>query len=352
LDVSAAWVWRLLLLAVGAVVLAIVVIELRLVVVPLIVSVFVAAALMPVLARLTALGVPRTAAALVVLAAALAILAGVVALIVPNVAEQVPDLRRTVEQGAADVDRWVDDRFGIDLREATGRIFGGDGVRLGPRILSGAILVAEVLAGLLLTVALSFFALRDGERFAAASLRAVPEDRREVAAAAGRRSWAVIGGYLRGVVVVGLVDAAAIGIGLALIGVPLVFSLMVLTFLGAFFPLVGAVVAGIVAVLVALVSGGVTDALLTLAVVVAVQQIEGDVVAPLVYGRTLSLHPAVILLALTAGGVVAGIAGAAFAVPLAAVVKVAIDEVRGGPGSSLDATPAAATGDASPDVPG
>ncbi|MDQ3357214.1 MAG: AI-2E family transporter, partial [Actinomycetota bacterium] len=126
---------------------------------------------------------------------------------------------------------------------------------------------------------------------------------------------------LSGVVIVGLIDAVFIAIALLVVGVPLVLPLAVLTFFGAFFPLVGAIVAGAVAALVALVTGGVTDALIIVGATVVVQQVEGNVLQPLIMGRQVELHPAVTLLAVTGGGAVAGIVGAFLAVPVAAVTR-------------------------------
>jgi len=339
LDVVAAWSWRLLLLATALVVIGYVVVQLRLVVIPLIVAVFLAALLMPLVDMLERRSpLPRTAATLVVIVAALATLAGIIAWLVPNFVGQLDTLRSSVEQGIRDIETWVDDRFGLSLGEAADRVAGGvGGDTVGDRVVSGAIFVGELLAGLLLAIVLCFFVLRDGPRFSRAAVRWIPAERRDIASAVGRRSWDVVGRYLRGVMITGVVDAVVIGLGLFIIGVPLVFSLMVLTFFGAFFPLVGAFVAGSVAVLVALVANGFTDALFTLALVIAVQQLEGDVVAPVVIGRALSLHPVVIVLALTAGAIVAGIVGAAFAVPLAAVVRAAIDEVRNRSGAETSA---------------
>ncbi|HSL10195.1 MAG TPA: AI-2E family transporter [Actinomycetota bacterium] len=330
LEAGAAYAWRLIVLAIALWLAANVLARLKLVVVPLVVGVFIAALLLPLVDRLDArLPLPRTVWSLLVLVLALAALAGVFTLIVPRFVDQLDELQRSVQEGLRSVEGWLDERLGVSLAQVRDRFVGGiDGGAIGQQVLSGAVLVAELLAGLLLAIVLCFFIVRDGPAFARAAVRWLPEGRRDVGAAIGRRSWAVIGAYLRGVMITGVVDAVAIGIGLWAIGVPLVFSLMTLTFFGAFFPLVGAFLAGTVAVLVALVSGGATDALLTLAVVVAVQQLEGDVVAPLVIGRTLSLHPVVIVLSLTAGAIVAGIVGAAFAVPLAAVIRAAVDEVR------------------------
>jgi predicted PurR-regulated permease PerM len=133
---------------------------------------------------------------------------------------------------------------------------------------------------------------------------------------------------VRGTAIVALVDAVIIGIGLLVIGVPLVLPLAILTFLGAFLPLVGAVLAGLVAALVALVDGGITDALLVTGVIVVVQQVEGDVLAPLVLGRAVKLHPLVILVTLTAGAVIGGLVGAFLAVPVTAVVVAVGAELR------------------------
>ena len=152
----------------------------------------------------------------------------------------------------------------------------------------------------------------------------------------GVKAWHTMSGYLRGVAITGVVDAVIIGIGLALLGVPLVVPLMLLIFAGAFIPLVGATAAGILAAMVALVSGGPGTALAVGALVLVVQQIEGDVLAPLVLGRAVRLHAVTILLSLTAGSVVAGIIGAFLAVPLAAVVKTVVEHYRPPLAAALD----------------
>jgi putative heme transporter len=139
--------------------------------------------------------------------------------------------------------------------------------------------------------------------------------------AAGRRAWTTLTAYVRGTVIVAAFDAVLIGLGTALLGVPLAVPIAILTFLGAFVPIVGATVTGIVAVLVALVTNGLGAALVLLAVVVGVQQLEGHVLQPLVLGRAVRVHPLAIILAVTAGGLIAGIGGAVVAVPIVAVVK-------------------------------
>src|SRR5680860_1870773 len=141
--------------------------------------------------------------------------------------------------------------------------------------------------------------------------------------------------YVKGLALVGIVDATAIAIGLLILDVPLVAPLAILVFLGAFLPVVGAFISGLFAVAVAGVNGGATDALIVLAIVVAVQQLAGDVILPLIFGRTMQLHPLVLLLALAIGGVAFGIVGAFLSVPIAAVVVAVNQELSPDPEGSL-----------------
>jgi predicted PurR-regulated permease PerM len=150
-------------------------------------------------------------------------------------------------------------------------------------------------------------------------LRRLPADTADKVETAVRIGRTSLAHYMRGIALVGIFDAVLIGIALWVVGAPLVLPLMLLVFLGAFIPLVGAFVSGLAAVAVTFVNGGLTDGLIILAVVVAVQQFEGDVIMPLVYGQTLRLHPLVILFGVTAGGLAFGLFGAFLAVPLIAV---------------------------------
>jgi putative heme transporter len=177
------------------------------------------------------------------------------------------------------------------------------------------------VVGALVTLFLLFFFVKDGPRFYGWLRAVVPESRRRNVEELVPEIWETLQSYLVGVVIIGLFDALFIGLALLIIGVPLVLPLAVLTFFAAFFPLVGAVVAGAVAGLVALVSGGIGDAVLVVASGLIVQQIEGNLLQPVVMGRQVQLHPAVTLLSVAAGGTVAGIAGAFLAVPVAAVTR-------------------------------
>jgi predicted PurR-regulated permease PerM len=186
-------------------------------------------------------------------------------------------------------------------------------------VLSGATLAVEVVTGGLLSLVLTFFFVKDGDRIGNWFARQAGS-RGDDVRAVGRRAFETLGAYLRGQATVGLIDGVFIGIGLAVVGVPLAVPLAFLVFLGAFLPIVGAFLSGLIAALVALVSKGLVAALIIVGITIFVQQLEGHVLAPLVLGRAVKLHPVVILLALTGGGVVGGIIGAALAVPAVAVV--------------------------------
>jgi putative heme transporter len=325
-----------LLLLGAAVVLGLwVLAHLRIVVVPVLVAVLIATLLVPPTDFLRRRGVPSAPATFIVMTLSLAALAGIVTLIGPVFFDQFDELERSVDEGVDEVVRWlvegplelerdeideaVDDAV-ANLRDHSGEI--------GQGVLSGASLVAEVVAGLLLLIVLVFFFVHDGRRMWDFTVSLAPERHRAVVDGAGREVWASTAGYMRGVALIAVVDAVLIGIALAIIGVPLVVPLMVVVFLGAFIPLVGAFVAGIIAVLVALISEGVIAALLAGGAIIAIQQIEGDLLYPNIVGRVIRLHPVAILLALTAGTVIAGIVGALLAVPVAAAIWISFDHVR------------------------
>ena len=335
LDRAAGFTWRALLVGLGIVVLGLVLSRLRIVVLPMIVALLVATVLLPVVEALVRRRVPRLAAVWFVLLLGIGSLIGIGFAVAPSIASEFSDLGETLDEGREEVEDFVaDGPFGLDggdlddYVDRAGEQFGGRGSELASGVLAGAVIAFEVVAGLLLLIVLLFFFLKDGERFTGFALRQVKAEHHDLARALGRRAWGAASGYVRGTAIVALVDATIIGIGLVLIGVPLVIPLVILTFLGAFFPLVGATAAGVVAALVALVDGGVSDALLVTAVIVIVQQVEGDVLQPLVLGRAVKLHPVVILVVLTAGAVVGGLIGAFLAVPIAAVAVAVGSELR------------------------
>jgi hypothetical protein len=193
------------------------------------------------------------------------------------------------------------------------------------------VILGEVITGLIVVVLLTFFFLKDGPGMWSWLVGLFAGHHRRGADELGSRIFTTLSGYVRGIALVGLVDAVLIGIALLVIGVPLVVPLMILTFLGAFLPLVGAFLAGLAAVLIALVFNGLVAALLVLAAIVVVQQLEGHVLYPVLMSKTVHLHPAVIVLALAIGGIVAGIIGVFLAVPVAGVVSTVLSYVRDEP---------------------
>jgi putative heme transporter len=325
---------QLLLVAAGIALVGYILLHIRLVVLPVLAALFLATVLMPISDAMRSVRVPPALAAFFTILAAALLFAGITALLAPPVANELGDLEESFRAGLAEVGSSLEN-VGISQEEIDNAI--DDGLQtleensgpIGQGIVTGALLVFEVLAGILLGVVLLFFFLKDGDRIWSWLVSLVPPRRREDAHEVGRRGWSTLGHYLRGVALVALFDAVVIGAALAILGVPLVLPLAVLTFFSAFFPLVGAVTAGFVAALVALVSEGPVTALIVVAVITAVQQLEGDVIYPVVVGRSIELHPVAILLVLTAGAVVAGVIGALFAVPIAAVIWGAVKYLRG-----------------------
>ena len=335
LATTAAYSWRLLVIGAAGVILVYVLVTLRLVVIPIFVALLVSTLLVPVANALWSRGLPSLLATWLTMMLALGTLAGVVYIIVPQVADELDTVGQTVKAGFEDVVAWliegpldltraqIDDyidQASSQLNERRSSLISG--------AFKGAYVILEIVTGFVLTIVLVFFFVKDGERIANAFLGLFGEERRADVREIASRSWVALGAYIRGTAIVGVVDALFIGGGLLIMGVPLVVPLTIITFFAAFFPLVGAVAAGILATLVALVTKGFVAALVIAGVTILVQQVEGDVLQPVVLGRAVNLHPLVILLSLTAGAIVAGIAGAFLAVPLAAVTTVVVTYMR------------------------
>jgi predicted PurR-regulated permease PerM len=286
----------------------------------IIVALLLAALLQPVAAAVRRLRAPDSVAALAAIAVLLAVVVVPAALLWQVTAEQAGDLPGQLAQGWDRTREWV---IGAGLSEEQldrlGDRIGERARSAGGGLASAAMGVAEALGAALLALVLLFFLLKDGGRMAEWATARLPEHSRDRARDAARDGWTALARYARGTVAVAAIDAAGIGLGLVIIGVPLALPLALLTFVAAFVPVIGATVAGAVAVLVALAASGPVDALLVLLVVVAVQQIEGNLLEPLIMGRALRLHPAVVLVAVTAGALTAGVAGALVAVPVTAV---------------------------------
>ncbi len=335
---AGAYSWRLLAIAAVVVGALWLIGQLTLVVAPTVVAVLVARALAPISGRLRRHRWPPGLAALASMMGAFVVVGGLIALATPSVASEFDSIGPTVDQALDDLEDWIVDDAPVQVsRDSVERLrervedgarqlvrSGGDGA-----VLDRATLVAEVLAGLLLATLLTFFMLRDGERFVAwwcgRATTATGRARRRDAANA---AWRALGAFLRGAALLGVVEAVAIGGTAALVGGALVAPIMLFTFFGAFVPVVGATAAGVVAVLVTLVTGGIGAAIIVAVVAVVVQQFDNDLLAPVIYGRALQLHPVVILVSVLAGGALFGLAGTMLAVPVVAVCVSAWREAR------------------------
>jgi predicted PurR-regulated permease PerM len=305
----------------------------RVVVVPLVLALFPALLLAPLSTRLKRHGVPPALAAAASIVAFLAALAGLAALIGVLLVDELAQLGDTLERSYEDVRRWLADNFGIDV-VPTGELVEQIQSRLraaggwAGRALTAATTTAEVGAGLLFGLAALFFYLKDGSRLLGWVVEASPASWKGTVEEAGRRVWSSLGGYFRGQLLVALVDAVFIGLGLVVLRVPLAFPLALLVLFGGLFPIVGAFVSGLLAALVALADGGLGKALAVVVLVVAVQQIEGNVLEPLIVGRATHLHPLLVLTSVAAGGVLLGLLGAFLAVPVTASVARVVDVLR------------------------
>jgi len=344
IDRLGATSWRLI--GIGIVGLAVLWLlsRLRVVVAPILVALFLSRALAPVAAWLRRRRLKPALAAIVTMLMFFGALGGIGALIVPSLADEAESLGPTLTKAADDVEDWlVEDspfevsRATIDrLREQTGERLKGLLDSSDGAVIDSATLAAEVVAGMVLALLLTFFMLRDGGRFVDWAIGRTRPERHAKLRRAADRGWAALGGYLRGAAMLGIVESIIIGVTMFLAGGDLVAPVMVITFLGAFIPIIGAFLAGLVAVLVALVTGGVGTAVIVAIVAFVVQQLDNDLLAPLVYGRALSLHPVAVLLSVVAGGALFGFAGTVLAVPLVAVVVNVYKELRSTPASALD----------------
>ncbi|SBT51221.1 AI-2E family transporter [Micromonospora auratinigra] len=293
-------------------------------------TLFLAALLDPVLRLLRRLRLPAAPAALLTILLLLGILVGVGVLVWNLTASQFGELSQQLGQGLERTRDFVTSTLPI-TEEQLDRLVQQtrDGLSgSAPDPVGGARTATEVVGSLLLGLVLLFFLLKDGRSMWHWVLRRMAGPRRDLTAEAGSAGWRTLGAYSRGTMIIAAIDAIGIGLALVLLRVPLALPLALITFLGGFIPIIGATVAGAIAVLVALAANGPTTALLVLAAVIAVQQIEGNLLEPLVMNRQVQLHPAVILVVVTAGTLIAGIAGAFVSVPVAAVTWRIIDTVQ------------------------
>lgn len=349
----AAYAWAFVGLALVAVLLAYALAGLYVVVVPVIVAFFLAALLEAPTTWLRRRGLPSWAATVAVLAVGVLVLTGLGMFIEQRAASQFGAVDFSVKRGLERLEQLLgglrivsSDQIVEAVQAAGSQFFSGPrplGAQRPNALLTGAVTGFTVLAQALLAVFVLFFFLLEGERLWRSFVGLWPGRHRTDVDAVGRRAWQALQAYLRGITLVAAFNSVMLGFALLAIGVPLVASLMIVMFLATFLPIVGSYLAGAVAALVALVLVGATEALLVLAAVVVLQQLEGNVFYPLVVGRKVRLHPVITVLALTTGGTLAGVLGALVAVPLAAMVGAALSYLRAPASSAEDtATPTTA----------
>ncbi len=325
--VAAGWAWRLLVITAAVALVGWAAWQLRVVVFPLVVAVLLATILAPAVIALRRRGWPRGLAAAATFVGFLLLVVGVLALAGGQIGGQLSQITTSAQAGLAEIQAWLSEgplqlsQSQIDTlveQARTSLPSGGD-------ILGGALTTAtaaaEVLAGLAIALFALFFFLYDGPAIWSWLVSLTPAPARSRADRAGRLAFATLVGYVRATLLVALFDAVFITIWLLVLQVPLAVPLGVLVFFGAFVPLIGAFVTGAAAVLVALVTKGLVVALLVLAGLIAVQQLEGHLFQPLVVGRLVQVHPLAVVVSISIGAVLAGIIGAIIAVPLVAVLN-------------------------------
>ena len=327
----AKWALCIVAIAAGAWVLGFLAAKLWVVLLPVLLAIVIATVLWPPTGLLVRAGLPPAAAASLTLVGFIGVLAGGIALIVPSVVDQMPELSDKATGGINTVRDWLqgpplnirDEQLDSAVDAVVERVQ-SSAEQIASGVFTGVSTATSVLVTIFLVLVLSFFFIKDGPKF-------LPWLHKFLGGRSGRhfeevlvRVWQVLGGFIRTQALVSFIDAFFIGLGLVILGVPLWGVLTALTFLGGFIPMVGAFVAGALAVLVALVGNGFTTALIVLVIIIAVQQLEGNVLQPVLQSRTMKLHAVVVLLAVTGGGTLYGITGAFLAVPVVAVVAVVI----------------------------
>ena len=328
---TAAWAWRLLIIFAAIVALLWVVKMIEVIVVPVALATMLAALLLPLVDILDRRGAPRGAAVALVLLGGIAVVGGILTFVVSQFIEGAPALVQQVSTSIKGVGDWLTngplhlDQAQIDqFRKSAVEALQNNQEKLTSGAVSTAGTVTEIVTGALLVLFTLIFVLQGGRNIYGYLTKIFPVTVRERVRDAGRAGFRSLIGYVRATFLVALVDATGIGTGLAIMGIPLALPLASLVFLGAFIPLVGAVIAGFLAVIVALIAKGWIFALITLGLIIAVQQLEGHVLQPLVMGRAVSVHPLAVVLAIAGGGVLAGIVGALLAVPTVAFLNSAM----------------------------
>jgi putative heme transporter len=325
---TAAWSWRLLVILTAVVAVLMAVERLEVIVVPLLLALMLSSLLVPIVDWLDRRGAPRGGAVALVMLSGFAILGGILTFVVSQFIVGVPDLVNQVTRSIDSLKKWLIDgplhlsRQQIDHAGNNAiQALQHNQEKLTSGALSTATAITEIITAALLMMFTLIFFLYGGRNIWNYVTKLFPADHRERVRAAGGAGFRALTGYVRATFLVALVDAVGIGTGLAIMAVPLALPLASLVFLGAFVPLVGAVLSGFLAVIVALLAKGFVYALITLGLLVAVNQLEAHILQPLVMGRAVSIHPLAVVIAISTGGVLAGIVGALLSVPTVAFLN-------------------------------
>ena len=328
---TAAWAWRLLVILTAAVVVLWVSKRLEIIIVPVLLALMISALLVPAVDWMDRRGLPRGAAVAVVLLGGFAILGGILTFVVSQFIVGLPDPTEQVTHSIDNTRRWLIEGPAhlrseqIDnAGNAAIQALHNNQAKLTSGALSTAATITELVTGAVLVLFTLIFFLYGGRKIWQYVVKIFPIGVRDRVMEAGSAGYGSLIGYVRATFLVALTDAAGVGTGLAIMGVPLALPLASLVFLGAFIPLIGALISGLLAVVVALLAKGIVYALLTLGLLIVINQLEAHLLQPLVMGRAVSIHPLAVVLAIATGGVLAGIPGALLAVPTVAFLNNAV----------------------------
>ncbi|MGW1347144.1 AI-2E family transporter [Kribbella sp. NPDC002412] len=334
MQIASAWAWRFLVIMAAVLVIAYGMRYLSEVVVPVTVGVLLTALLVPVTNGLQRLKIPRGPSAGLTVLSTVIVVAGLLTLVGTQIASQFESLSTQVGEGVQKLRDLLRLNFGLDDQDISNAFNSvrdeiTSGGALGQRAAEVGTTATHVFAGLFIALFCLFFFLYQGDQIWAWLVRLFPRQAREKADSSGRKAWVSLTAFVRATVIVAAVDAIGISLGAAILGLPLVSAIGILVFVGAFIPVIGALISGSVAVLVALVAKGPLVAIIMLGVVIGVQQLEAHVLQPFLLGRAVAVHPLAIILAIATGVVVAGIVGALIAVPTAAVINAVVNHLAG-----------------------
>jgi predicted PurR-regulated permease PerM len=326
--VAAALSWRFLLIIAGVGAIGWILGYISQVTIPVGIALLVSALFAPLVNRLVEWKVPRALATLIAIVVGLIVVGGLLTLVITTITASLPQLQDQVSASLNSINTWLQrgplhlshDQLQQVLDRTVGAL-NGNSSELVSRALSTATTIGSTLTQALLALFTLIFFLYSGSQVWSFLLRGIPHEVRDQVDVAGRRGFASLVSYVRATVAVACVDAVCIGVGIWIVGVPLAVPLAALIFIGAFIPIIGAVLAGAVAVLVALVAKGFIAAIIVLAILIAVMQLEGHVLQPFLLGRAVRLHPLAVVLVIAVGVEVSGITGALLAVPILAVLK-------------------------------